>query len=205
MGWRKIWQLKKLPTVDEEIIINLNKAGKGENNNATVAMDSGKKKQNKLSRADKFRHMVAEASLESGIEELDLSSEEGDGNGNGSSSGEDSSQDNSHEDGEAESSDAESYESVKILPRSKEQIDEEQEEYRKAKEDIIEQAADCTLDKLATFLKAEGLVMTSKEGISKGKNKSVSLQKRGGKNHHQSENEVGMGKKNGLQFCNNYL
>ena len=48
--------------------------------------------------------------------------------------------------------------SVKILPRSKEDIEREQEEYRKERDAIVEQAVGKMMEKLTQFMKDSGII-----------------------------------------------
>ena len=96
-------------------------------------------------RAEQFRNMVAMATWEN------------------NSDTEEDKQHSEFKEGEASPSDEDSehsFQSVKILPRSKEEIVREEEEFRKERQGIINQAVDTTLGKLAEFLKNKGLIMT---------------------------------------------
>ena len=48
--------------------------------------------------------------------------------------------------------------SVKILPRSKDDIEREQEEYRKERDALVEQAVGKMIEKLTQFMKDSGIV-----------------------------------------------
>ena len=51
------------------------------------------------------------------------------------------------------------------MPRTQEDLDREEEEYRVQRDQIIDSAVDKTFKKLADFLKNEGLVLTNKEQV----------------------------------------
>ena len=150
------------------------------NNNATISdrarMDHRENatlqrkevQENKKSRADKFREMVSSASASSDLDrEIDSSAEEGETQ---------SSENSDSEDSELGSS------SVKILPRSAEDIAREEEEMAEARDHIISQAVDKTMEKIMNFMKENGVVFMQtgneqpgtpgKKDKGKGKNKS---------------------------------
>ena len=118
----------------------------GINNNASPMTTNGRRLKSKAStRAEQFQNMVTMATWEN------------------NSDTEEDKQRSEIKEGEASPSDEESehsFQLVKIIPRSKEEIAREEEEFRKERQGIINQAVDTTLGKLAQFLKNEGLIMT---------------------------------------------
>ena len=69
--------------------------------------------------------------------------------------------------------------SVKILPRSKEEIEQEELEYQKAKDQLINQAVDKSFEKLAQLLRENGLVIPQPGENKRGRDKRVDSSQRG--------------------------
>ena len=152
-------------------------SGLSENNNAVVVEQNvntkgkGGEGKGKSSRADRFRSMVNDASKEmdmDGVEQLNESQIS-----RSTRSGCDPSR--SFEEGETHSSDDDATDdvsgtsSVKILPHTKEQIEKEEEEFRKERDLFINQAVDKTLKKLTDFMKESGIIFHQAEmGNKKG-------------------------------------
>ena len=143
---------------DDGIILK----GVSENNNATI------------SRANQFRRMVACASEQNSVDGDRISQRMSSENHSVSA-----------EEGEASDSDFgnESFESVKILPWRQENIDKEEEEMKVARDEIIEKAVDKTIEKLATFLKGEGLVLTKQDNLHHDKSSKKQPEHPTGKNN----------------------
>ena len=74
--------------------------------------------------------------------------------------------------------------SVKILPRSQEEIDREEAEYKAASDRIVNQAVDKTFEKLAEFMKQSGIIfqqprlVNDAEEVNTGKHKGKSKGKK---------------------------
>ena len=111
------------------------------NNNATVSTDDTQVEK-RVSRADRFREMVNSASKQGNMDLNQESSEEGE-----TRSSED-------EDGISVTS------SVKILPRSLEEIEKEEAEFAAERDKFLDQAVDKTFEKLTQFMKNSGIVFS---------------------------------------------
>ena len=132
----------------------------GSNNNAVVSQHP-----EKVSRADKFRKMVSTATtafaelLSEEYQEISVNqmqNKELDARKGYTST----------EEGETESSDEDTQSfssSVKILPRTKEDIKREQAEYQQEKDNIINQAVDRSLDKITQFMMESSFVFRQQE------------------------------------------
>ena len=157
---------------DNEVIFEVDEVEKefpsdeeSQNNNATLDVPKEKGKR-KNSRASNFRNMVKEASqaMDADGDSQFLPPQESQDH-DSQTCAENSQPSASVEEGEAltsedERSDGnESFQSIHILPHSKEEMEREGAEYRKERDGIVQQAVDTTLDKFAQFLRKEGLVV----------------------------------------------
>ena len=158
----------------ESDAVNLSAQADSQNNNATVvAQSSTSMATGRKSRADKFREMVSTASAASEASDEDENPGSQSGNmdklnRNSRSRSVSRSQPSSTEEGETQSSedsddsDSESdTSSVKIRPRTAEEIAQEEAEYDKATEKIVNKTVDKTLERLTQFMRDSGVVFVN--------------------------------------------
>ena len=142
--------------------------------------DEPEKPQEKPSRADRFRNMVnsASAALDmDGIENLNksmTSSQTGTpGSNNQSSSGPEEEIKSSDE----EEDNLSTTSSVKILPKTREQLQQEEDEFKEEGECFINQTVDKTFEKLTQFMKDSGIVFRNLDDPNGQNDKDETLRK----------------------------
>ena len=140
-------------------------------------------------RVNKFRNLVKTASTAMACSEdeevdVDITNKESRGKVKNARNTEKEQNDESEaEEGETMSSEEDENDygsdssSVKILPRSQEEIDREEAEYKAASDRIVNQAVDKTFEKLAEFMKQSGIIfqqphlVNDAEEVNTGKHK----------------------------------
>ena len=133
------------------------------NNNATAYVETKEKMPSP--RAERFRGMVRKASAENdrseSVEPSPSNLTKGSEAGHSSMSGDDVQGQTSVEEGETSSEgELDSPQSVKILHRSKEEVESEEQEYQAAKEEFLDQAVSKTFDKLRMLMQEEEIVFS---------------------------------------------
>ena len=151
----------------------------GTNNNATLITQG----EAVSPRVAKFRKSVALATARYGESSQSEDNNRGLGNDEDSSVEEDETHSSSDDEGSNSSS-------VKILPRSKEAIEQEELEYQKAKNQIINQAVDKSFEKLAQLLRDSGLVMPEHKETQKGREKHTNEGQKGKQVKKFKEGEI---------------